>query len=104
MAKQPKGELVVVEKQFDYTPLEAEVAEKAQSAAERIRQTVKRTIESIIEVGKELLSVKEALPHGKFIPWLKLEFGWTERTAQNFMNVAEVFGAKNEIISDLSIS
>jgi hypothetical protein len=103
MAKK-KGELVVVEPRFDYSPLEAEAAEKVRAAAEKIRQTVKRTIEDIIEVGSELLAVKEALPHGKFGPWLRAEFGWTERTAQNFMSVAEVFGRKNEIISDLSIS
>ncbi len=47
--------------------------------------------------------MKEALPHGGFGPWLRAEFGWTERTARNFMIVAERFGPKTEIISDLCI-
>ena len=47
--------------------------------------------------------MKNALPHGRFGPWLKAEFGWTERTAQNFMNVAGQFGSKTEMISDLLI-
>jgi hypothetical protein len=101
VAKQTKGELVVVG--FNYDLLEAKVAEQARSSAERIRDKVKRTIEDIIEVGKDLLAVREAIPHGQFGPWLAAEFGWTERTARNFMAVAEHFGPKTEIISDLTI-
>ena len=88
MAKEEKGELVVVQPGFDYTPLATKTANKVKEAAERIRQTVKRTIEDIMGVGNELLAVKDALPHGQFIPWLRAEFGWTERTARNFMAVA----------------
>jgi hypothetical protein len=102
MAKEPKGELVVIEQRFDYSPLETKTAEKVKAAADRIREKVKRTVADIIEVGDELLAVKEALPHGEFGSWLRAEFGWTERTAQNFMAVAERFG-KSEMISDLKI-
>ena len=101
MSKQPKGELVVVG--FNYELLETKVAEQARSSAERIRQSVKKTLESIIEVGQDLVAVKEALPHGQFGPWLKAEFGWGERMAQNFMAVAGAFGPKTEIIADLAI-
>ena len=101
MAKQPKGELVVVG--FNYELLETKVAEQARSSAERIRQKVKKTLEAIIEVGQDLVAVKEALPHGQFGPWLRAEFGWGERMAQNFMAVAEAFGTKSEIIADLAI-
>ncbi len=103
MAKQPKGELVVVASGFDYAPLEADVAERARSAAARIREKVKRSIENIIEVGQDLLEVKQALPHGQFGLWLEAEFGWAERTARNFMVVAERFGAKSARIADLQI-
>ncbi len=87
MAKQPKGDLVVVG--FNYDLLETKLADKVRSAADRIRERVKKTVEDIIEVGNDLLAVKEALPHGQFLPWLKAEFGWSERSAQNFMSVAE---------------
>ena len=103
MAKEQKGELVVAETDFDYSPLPTKVAEQVQSAAERIRQSIKRTIEHVIQVGNELLAVKDALPHGEFGPWLRAEFGWTERTARNFMGVAGRFGPKTEIISVLRI-
>ncbi len=103
MAKQTRGELVVVEQGFDYASLEARIAKEVLEAAERIRAKVKKTLEDLIAVGQDLLAVKESLGHGRFGPWLRAEFGWTERTAQNFMTVAEQFGPKTEMISDLSI-
>ena len=98
--KQAKGELVVLG--FDYA-LVGDAADKVRSSAEKIRLTVQKTIEDIIEVGTELLGVKEDVGHGHFGAWLRAEFGWTERTAQNFMSVAERFGANPKLISDLTI-
>ncbi|UGB28689.1 DUF3102 domain-containing protein (plasmid) [Methylorubrum sp. B1-46] len=43
--------------------------------------------------------MKELLGHGNFLPWIKDEFGMSDRTALNFMRVAERF--KSEIVSDL---
>lgn len=103
MAKQAKGELVPVVVGFNYDLLEGEAAEQARSSAERIREKVKRTIEDIIEVGKELLAVKEVVGHGNFGAWLRAEFGWTDRTARNFMAVAEQFGPKTETLSEMKI-
>ena len=99
MAKQPKGELVVIG--FNYDLLETKVADKVRNAADRIRERIKKTVEDIIEIGNDLLAVKEAVPHGQFLPWIKAEFGWSERTAQNFMSVAEKF--KSAKIADLHI-
>ena len=95
MAKQSKGELVPVIVGFNYDLLEPQVAEQARTSAERIRAKVKKTVEDIIDVGNDLLAVKEALPHGQFLPWLRAEFGWSERTAYNFISVAERFKVAN---------
>jgi DUF3102 family protein len=81
--------------------LETKVAEKVRTGAERIRELVKKTVEDIIDVGNDLLAVKEALPHGHFGPWLKAEFGRGERTVQNLMSVAERF--KSAKTADLPI-
>lgn len=94
---------LIVYPTFDYTSLDASVVQQVQTAAHRIRQMVKRTLEDLLTVGQELLAVKKALPYGRFGAWLRMEFGWTERTARNFMAVAERFGAGTEIISDLRI-
>jgi hypothetical protein len=99
VAKQPKGELVVVG--FNYDLLETKLADKVRTAADRIRERIKKTVQDIIAVGNDLLAVKEVLPHGQFLPWLKAEFGWSERSAQNFMSVAEKF--KSAKIADLHI-
>lgn len=101
MAKEAKGELVILG--FDYSPLDTKIAEKARSVADRIRERLKKTLEDLIEVGSDLLAVKEAVGHGHFGPWLRAEFGWTERTAQNFMSVAERFGGNTKAISHLPI-
>lgn len=98
-----QGKLQILH-QFDYASLEADIALQVQKAVHRIRQTVKRTLEDLIVVGKDLLEVKAALPHGQFGHWLHAEFGWTERTARNFMTVALRFGPKTEMISDLHIA
>jgi RNase H-fold protein (predicted Holliday junction resolvase) len=59
VAKQPKGELVVIG--FNYDLLDTKLADKVRTAAGRIRDRIKKTVEDIIEVGNDLLSVKEAL-------------------------------------------
>jgi hypothetical protein len=63
-----QAETALVPVGFDYSPLFGEVAEQVRSAAERIREKVKRTIEDIIEVCNDLISMKKALPHGHFGP------------------------------------
>jgi hypothetical protein len=89
---------------FDYSCIANAIAEQVRSAADRIRDKVKRTLEDVIAVGKELLTAKAQLPYGRFGLWLQAEFGWTERTARHFMAVAERFGPKAEIISNLGIA
>jgi hypothetical protein len=101
VAKQSKGELVPVVVGFNYDLLETKVAEQVRSSADRIRDRVKKTVEDIIEIGNDLLAVKEALEHGQFGPWLKAEFGWSERSAQNFMSVADRF--KSAKLAELPI-
>jgi hypothetical protein len=103
MAKQARTDLPVPGR-FDYSALDPQVARGIQSAVRRIEDRVKRTVADIIDIGNDLRAVKEALPHGQFGAWLEAEFGWSERLAQNFLNVASRFGARAEIIADLRIA
>lgn len=77
---------------FDYAALPVEIATKAQIAASNIKLRLKRTVEDIIEIGRELTAVKAELPHGQFLPWIAAEFEMSEDTAQNFLRVYERFG------------
>jgi hypothetical protein len=72
------------------------------SSAE-IRQLGRRAVQDIVEIGKLLTECKAKLGHGEWLPWIEREFGWSDRTARNFMRVHEMLSGKSEIISDLAI-
>jgi hypothetical protein len=70
----------------------------AMRAEERIKA---RTVVTVIENGRDLIEVKNALGHGLFTQWLARTFPFTERTAQLWMNAAKQYGAKSELSSVL---
>jgi DNA repair exonuclease SbcCD ATPase subunit len=84
---------------FDYGVLPINDAIELKASAERIKLRLKRTAEDIIEIGKELILSKKRCGHGGFEKWIESEFDMTDRSARNFMQVAETFGDKTEIIS-----
>ena len=92
----------VVEIGFDYSALETSDRDQVREAAVRIRLRMARTASDIVEIGRDLILVKEYVGHGGFIRWIEAEFGMAERTARNFISVAERFGAKSATVADLS--
>ena len=66
----------------------------AEHSAE-IRKLGKRAVQNIIEIGRRLTEAKKIVGWGNWLPWLEREFGWSERTAQNFMQVAELAEIRN---------
>jgi hypothetical protein len=72
----------------------------AEHAAE-IRKLGKQTVENVIEIGRRLAECKKLVGHGAWLPWLEREFGWSDRTALNFMRVAEL--SKSETVSNLNL-
>ncbi|MDY6444174.1 MAG: DUF3102 domain-containing protein [Bacteroidales bacterium] len=46
-----------------------------------------------IEIGRRLVEAKEMLNHGEWLPWLKRETDFSERSAQNYMKVFNTYGA-----------
>jgi hypothetical protein len=86
---------------YDYTTLSADIAALLKCTAEKIHQHQRRNSREIIELGADLIRVKEALGHGRFGEWFQAEFGWTIRTAQNYMSAAQAFGANCETVSYL---
>jgi len=85
---------------FDYNQLTEEHREAVQQSAAAIKRTMKRTAS---DIGAALESAKSHLDHGQWMEWLRVEFNWTERTAENAMNAARLI-AKNENFSILSDS
>ena len=89
MSKLLKKEQVV--EGFDYGALVVEQRIVVQQRAGEIRERLRRTAQDIWEVGQKLSDVRSRLKHGQFEAWLNVEFGWSRRTAYNFINVYEAF-------------
>lgn len=79
---------------FSYAALSREDEAEVREAAERIKLRLRRTAEDIVEIGRDLLAVKERLSHGQFLPWIEAEFAMHQTTANKFMHVAEIYGEK----------
>lgn len=78
-----------------YQTLSPDNAALAMRAEERIKA---RTVVTVIENGRDLLEVRNALGHGHFTQWLEQTFPFTDRTAQRWMNAAERYGGKTDIM------
>ncbi len=81
-----------IQTSFDYQVLELENRTVVQQRTTEIRQRLRRAAQDIWEIGQKLAEVRSRLKHGQFESWLKAEFGWSHRTAYNFINVYEAFG------------
>lgn len=68
---------------------------RVQAATERLHTLERRTGAAIIDIGRTPIDVKERLGYGHVGAWLAAEFGWSQRTAYNFIQVAEQFGVAN---------
>lgn len=52
-----------------------------------IESKMRSTVQDAIRAGEILAQVKERLPHGDFLPWIKLNCRFSERTAYNYMGL-----------------
>jgi hypothetical protein len=75
---------------FDYSIVLSETAVKLQARGERIKMPMQKTTEDIIEIGRDLLAVKEHLGHGQFVLWVETGVGILRRSAQNYMRTDRV--------------
>lgn len=87
---------------FRYEDLDTETRIVVQQRTGEIKTLMRQTAQGVMEIGGKLIEVKDRLGHGRFGYWLNQEFGWSDRTARNFMAVARQF--KSEIISDLDLA
>ena len=88
---------------WDYTQL-GDAAETVIEHTIEIKRNERRANEAVVEAGRHLIAVKDALDHGQWGDWLDTEFNMSDRTARTLMSIAERFEGKSEIISDLSVT
>ncbi|MBU1106976.1 MAG: DUF3102 domain-containing protein, partial [Candidatus Riflebacteria bacterium] len=92
------NELQPQQQAFNYFALSNDVAIEARAAAERIKIRLRRTAEDIVEIGRELIDIKNKLTHGQFLPWVEAEFDMDKMSASRFMQVADKFGKSNKLL------
>jgi hypothetical protein len=80
--------------EFDYGQYEPELADELRQAAERIRSRGQDQIAAIVDIGNELIQVKNMVGHGNWGPWLKSEFAMSVATADRYMRVAAFIADK----------
>jgi hypothetical protein len=67
---------------FDYEHLAPDIAEGLRTEAARLRHLITKTTADMIEIGRDLISIKARLEHGQFADWVEREIGIGVRTAQ----------------------
>jgi phage N-6-adenine-methyltransferase len=87
---------------FGYQALDTETRIIVQQRTSEIKTLMRRTAQDIIDIGQKLIEVKARLGYGNFGAWLQAEFGWSDRTARQFMMVSEQF--KSENFADLNFA
>jgi Protein of unknown function (DUF3102) len=75
----------------------------AEHAAE-IRKLHKKWASDVVEIGRRLTDAKAQCGHGKWLPWLKDEFNWSNQQARRFMHVYEFSKNNNLVNLEIDIS
>lgn len=76
---------------FDYKILNQDKRQFLQETTRDLKERLQRTAQDIWEIGQKLADVQSRLDHGQFGSWLEAEFGWSRRTAYNFIRVYKAF-------------
>ena len=77
--------------------------ERIEELTGEIREYKQTAGDAILEIGKRLKEAKGLLPHGEWLPWLNEKVEFSERTAQNFMRLADAY-ANPKTLADLGAS
>jgi hypothetical protein len=74
----------------------ADLAARINAAHARVGASMTEGMRSATEAGKLLLEAKSTAPHGQWLPWLKANCKFSERTAQAYMQVARRMASADE--------
>src|SRR4051794_18823419 len=89
---------------FDYTALEETVRSQLKTILTTIRRNSRSSTKAIQTIGMALLDAKQHLDHGQLKAWVVSQCGFSMRTAERYMRVAEVFEDKYDFVSHLQPS
>jgi hypothetical protein len=78
------------------------LAEEIKRAHAGVKAAVQVAAEHALEAGRGLIEAKALVKHGEWLPWLKKNVGFSERTAQLYMRIVEL-GFKSSTVADLGL-
>lgn len=78
---------------FDYSTMPDDQRDRQQERASRIGSLMRRSVEAMGEIGRELLTARSELEHGQFLSWVERGLGLSKSTAYRFMDMAEHLGS-----------
>ena len=85
---------------FNYDVLLVEQRELAKNSAGKIRDLMRLSANTIVEIGKLLTAVHGVLRDEHYQAWLKAEFGWNYTAAWHYESAAKHFGEAGEALEN----
>jgi hypothetical protein len=82
------------------------LAEQINAAHERCEHEARNALAAAIAAGKLLIDAREKIAHGKWLPWMRGNLKFSERTAQGYMRVARRAGkleSNTQRVADLPL-
>src|SRR4051794_11087221 len=74
---------------FDYRDLDPDLVVRMQGVERRVRPLARNLAETIAEIGREFISVRDQLERGLFVEWIETRCGFSRSHAYRCMDVAE---------------
>lgn len=74
-------------------------ATELHDAAQRIKALRRAATEHAVEIGRELLCIKEKMPHGAFVKWVEKACEFKIRTAQDLMKLAREAESDTKLVA-----
>jgi hypothetical protein len=83
-----------------------ELAARINAAHEAAESALKSSVVHAMQAGELLVEAKEKIDHGEWLPWLKANFPFSDRTARLYMQIARrrpEVEAKMATVADLTL-
>lgn len=81
--------------------IEKSTATEINRLHQEIENALKMSLANAIKIGKRLQEVKENLPHGSFLPWIKENLTFSDQTARNYI---KLYDNRNQLTGADSIT
>lgn len=94
--------LTVRSKPFDYGTFSQSDRETLRVCVGEVASLTRKSCEQVIELGR-ILARAQPVVAGKFKHWVRIECGITDRTARNYLRVAERFGGRLDVVERLAV-